>query len=300
MEMKSFLFFVSVTIMMLGNISNSRSSDYEQKDITVTLKKIDVEIHKIIHMEGINTMFDTPRLLRDYGITYQAELVAPKDLVSKLTGCNLRIYAGIILYDMVYSAVSNKRQELVESFQIMEAIIQKLDLRSHADLSSQMLSILKKVASEPESVNIKKLINQLAKDFLDQIPVLMTSKETAHYMLDLLYGFTLQTAHVMGYFQRTEHAFKLKEWRRKQKTTSLSWMSDVITVFDIFRATEKSLELKCKSAEKLLALKKAVIFIQDSMNGKLQDKDGERAKRGAEIIRDTTQMRIAIFSNSFK
>ncbi|MBF0301135.1 MAG: hypothetical protein HQK51_20675 [Oligoflexia bacterium] len=267
-------------------------------DIMSSLKKLDVEIHKILHMESIETMFDTPRLLRDYGISYQPELVAPKNLTPKLSGCNLQIYAGIILYDLIYAVVSNKRQEIVESLQVMETIAQKLDLRSHADLTNHMFSILKKVASEPENVNIKKLINQMAKDFMSQIPIFMSSKETAHYMLDLLYGFTLEAAHVMEYFHRAEQGFKLKEWRRKQKPNSLSWMSDITTIFYSFSNLKKNLDLKCKSSDKLLVMKNAVTFVQDSMTGKFKNKEGERNRRSIEIINDIATMRSAIFANS--
>lgn len=92
----------------------------------------------------------------------------------------------------------------------LEEIITGLDLRSHADFSGRSYATLQKAAEDPGAIDVQALLDELANNLADEIPVTMSSPVTAHFLMDSLYGFSIESAHVMGYFQRNDATGKLR------------------------------------------------------------------------------------------
>ena len=241
--------------------------------VTASLKQFEAEAQNILTRENVHSMLDRPRLLKEYGVTYQPELVVSDDLASKLSHCNLRIYAGIKMYDAIYAAVFNKGQEVAKSIQAIEEVMQKLDLRSHADFSGHMLGTVRKAASETENINVKEMLDQLTTDALNELPVFMSSSESSHYLMDAIYGFTVEAIYVMGYFHQTDQNDSLMKLRMQQPTF-MAWINAVDRVLAAFEKAKKDLHIECQPPISLDIMKDVTKLAEAERSGKITTKEG--------------------------
>jgi len=213
--------------------------------VAAALKQFSSEVQAILTRENIHSMFDRPRIIKDFGVTYQPELVVANDLTPKLSGCNLNVYAGMKMYDAIYAAVFSKKQEVAKSIQAVDEAMQKLDLRSHADFSGHMRVTVRKIASETENIDIKKMLDQLTTDTLNELPVFMSSNEASHFMADSLYGFMIESMFVNVYFYDAIQNDELKKFL--MQPAPRTWMGAVVSVLGAFEKARKDLHIECNS-----------------------------------------------------
>ena len=181
-------------------------------------------------------------------MTYQPSLAAPNDLVGKLNEEQLRFYAGVKLFDALYAATFLKRQEVLDCVTVIEEIQEKLDLRSYADLNNYFLKTLKALADDPSAVDIQVLIGQLASDYVNELPQLLSSSETADYLIDGLYGTILQqfiTSGMIGTYagDTIEEGFELYPSRQFFQT--------LLQLFEAFDRMDEQVRLGTETVEKV-------------------------------------------------
>ncbi len=225
-----------------------RANEEATADVAKSLEQIAVEAKETLTRANILDVFDWYRKLKEYGMTYQPSLAAPNDLVGKLNDEQLRFYAGVKLFDALYAATFMKRQEVVDCVNVIEEIQEKLDLRSYADLNNYFLKTLKAVADDPAAVDIQVLIEQLASDYVNELPQLLSSPETADYLIDGLYGTILQqlaTTDMIGNFagDAIEEGFELYPSQHFFKT--------LLNLFEAFDRMDESIRVSGETVEKV-------------------------------------------------
>jgi hypothetical protein len=87
----------------------------------------------------IHTLFDQCRQFEDFGVTYQPAVVAPANLASRMGPEQLRMYAGVKLFDAIYAATFLQRQAVAADVKAIEEIQERLDLRSCRTHSNAIL-----------------------------------------------------------------------------------------------------------------------------------------------------------------
>ncbi|MBF0360844.1 MAG: hypothetical protein HQK49_07525 [Oligoflexia bacterium] len=301
------IFFLVVSISILPAFAKeskvskvSKESDGLKKEVVESLAKLNEETMKILTKKEIHSMIDYPKLLKEYGITYQSDLIVDKNLYTKLKGCQLQQYAGMILFDIMYSASFNKLQEIANGLHTLEAIVKILDLRSHADLKGNSLTALKKLSTEPEKLDFTEVFDQLATDAVAQIPTFMSSKVTAHYMLDVFYGYSLEAIHLLGYFHKTNYNVKLKKWKTQLDTSSV-WLNKVVELFESFSKVENTLHLNCSAEKNLDAIKNFASFLNEVNSAIITKKDNKNEfnNRRNDLIKRIEDVRTEITGKTF-
>ncbi len=263
-------------------------------EVAAALKQLLAEVQALLTKENVHSMYDRPRLLKETGVTYQPDLVVASDLTPRLSSCNLRIYAGIKMYDAVYAAVFNKKQEVARSLQAIDAAMIKLDLRSHADFSGHIRDTVRKVASETGEVDIRQMLNQLTADTIQELPVFMSSSESAHFLMDCLYGFALEACSVMGYFHQTDPNDRLMKLRTQQPAF-LGWLNAVDNVFGAFQKSNQDLRVECKRSHSPEFIKTVMKLSEAERSGKITTKEARQQLAG--LREQLTQLRASILAD---
>ena len=225
-----------------------RANEEATADVAKSLEQIAVEANAALTRANVLDVFDWYRKLKEYGMTYQPSLTVPNDLVGKLNDEQLRFYAGVKLFDALYAATFMKRQEVVDCVNVIEEIQEKLDLRSYADLNNYFLKTLKALADDPAAVDIQVLIEQLASDYVNELPQLLSSPETADYLIDGLYGTVLQqflTSELVGNFagDAMDEGFELYPSQHFFKT--------LLNLFEAFDRMDESIRVSGETVEKV-------------------------------------------------
>ena len=197
------------------------------------IRQVATEVKALLTEDNINNIFDMFLRLKGYGITWQPALTAPNDLVNRLSPDQLRMYAGVKMFDAVYAATFQQRQAVADAVRTIEAIQDKLDLRSHADLSGRFFQTLKKAAADPASVNVQQLLDQLAADYVKDVPALLADKVSAEFLLNSLYGFTVEFNYISDYFFQNDRSFKLSAASQRQRDRS-QWAEVMGKLFQAF------------------------------------------------------------------
>lgn len=224
------------------------------------LEQIAVEVDHLLVKEKIHNRFDLLRRLQEQGLTWQPSLLAPNDLVDKLDENGLRFYAGVKLLDAIYAATFMQKQAVADSVRTIEAINDKLNLRSSADLSGDFFKTLKKAAAAPESVNVKELLDQLATDYVKDIPPLMSNPKSAEYLIDSLYGATIETGYLMGQFYRNKLPVEQQVMKAVAKPDIgiTEWMRTLESLFAAAGRSHETLLVDGQPVEKMALIKEII------------------------------------------
>jgi len=215
-----------------------------------SLEKLAENAKSVLVEDRIHDVFDWYRKLTDFGLTYQPSLMAPNDLVGKLNKEQLRLYAGIKLFDALYAATFMKRQDVADCVRVIEEIQDTLDVRSHADINNYFLHTLKKAASRPDEVDIATLIDQLASDYVRELPALLSSVESADYLIDSLYGLFIQKSYIFGAMTSNNASWeRLREgcieYPRAEQTKLL------LDLFEAFNRLDEDIRISGETHKKL-------------------------------------------------
>jgi hypothetical protein len=220
--------------------------------------------------------------MKDFGVTYQPSLMAPNDLIGRLDEEQLRLYAGVKLMDALYAVTFLKRQEVVDCVRVMEEIQDALRLRSYADLNNNFLYTLKEAADRPEALNAQRLIEQLAADYVSELPALLSSDETAAYLIDGLYGMVVEMAYITGSLWGTENATQMQEGFRKFPTTEILQM--LLSLFEAFDRMDETIRERGESEVKLDVIRTMYELERGEQTGQLSDEEAEAGWIEAGVI----------------
>jgi hypothetical protein len=244
------------------------------KEVVKSLKQISTEVEALLTKDKIHNLFDQYRRLAEYGVTYQPSLVAPDDLASRMDPERLRLYAGMKLFDAIYAVTFMKKQEVAQCVKTLEAIQEKLDLRSYADLNNRYLETLKKAAANPEALDVKTLIEQLTDDYLSEVPALMSSPQSADYLIDGFYGFMIEMSYVTSALISSDTSGKMEEG-----FDTLNLPNNRQLILDLFLAFDRedeTMEVSGVTTEKLAVIRQGCYLADAEMSGKLSDEDAQQ------------------------
>ncbi len=259
------------------------------------LDQLAKQVQNLLVKEKIQHRFDLLRRLQAQGLTWQPTAITPNDLVNNLNPQQLRFYAGVKLFDTLYAATFMQKKAVSEQLATLEAINNKLDLRSYADLSGKLLATLNKALAAPESPNLQALIEQLAADYAGDIPALMSSQQGADYLLDSLYGFTVETGSLLGNFHRLDPKGEgnLMKSLRLPENGITEWMQTLVALFEAYGRANETISVNGKSVEKLA-------FIREVLDGHYKhrkDPGYKPADRGAVFVQ-AAAIRSAMLESS--
>lgn len=264
-------------------------------EVAKSLEQMATEVKNLLVKEKVRNIFDLFRRLREEGVTWQPSLTAPNDLVNKLDDEQLRLYAGVKLFDALYAATFMQRQAVSDSLQTIEAIQEKLNLRAYADLSGNFFKTLKKAAANPQSVNVQLLLEQLATDYVQDIPALMSSPKSADYLIDSLYGFTIENGHVLGYFFQND--LKGLDKAIHQQPDRGEWQDTMVKLFKAFDRMDEKIRVSGETTEKVAVIERMVAVTK-------ADPDTNRSEAidtaWKEIAAQNAAIRAAILTPSAK
>lgn len=239
--------------LMIFTVSTYGAEPATTAAATKSLEQLATEVKSLLVKEKIHNRFDLLRRLQEQGLTWQPAILAPNDLVGKLDYEQLRFYAGVKLCDALYAATFMQRQAVADAVQTLEAINERLNLRAYADVSGKFFATLKKAAAEPESVNVQPLLDQLATDYVQDIPALMANPESAEYLIDALYGFTIENGYLLGHFYRNDAKGEGKVMKAvPQQTGSITeWFETIVKLFNAYGRADETIRVDDKMIKKL-------------------------------------------------
>ena len=196
-------FIASLTFWALPTLGADKATVTQ---VTQSLDQISAEVQGVLAQEKINNAFDLFKRLSEYGITWQPSLLAPNNLAERLNDEQLRMYAGIKLFDALYAATFKQRKAVAEAVAVIEDVQDKLDLRAEADISSALFTTLKRAAADPQGIDLDKTFGHLAASYIQDVPVLMANPRSAEYLVDSLFGFWIQQRYIRRHFLDALHS----------------------------------------------------------------------------------------------
>ncbi len=223
-------------------------------DTARTLEQMAQQAKGVLAQERVQDTFDLYRKLKDFGVTYQSSLTAPNNLVGQLDDDQLRMYAGVKLFDAIYAASFMERKDAANAVAVIEQIQDALQLRSYADLNNYFLHTLKKAATRTDEVDIPQLINQLAADYVNELPDLFSSVETADYLIDSLYGFYIEMSYITGALYSTAAGPQIEEGMNTIKTADMYKM--LLDTFGAFDRLNEEIRVSGNTQQKLAVIRK--------------------------------------------
>jgi len=244
--------FVIVLLLAAGHPALKADPQAATKP-TPSVDQVVTQVKALLAKERIQTRFDLVRQLQQQGLTWQPSLLAPNDLVGRLSDESLRYYAGIKLFDAVYAATFMQRQAVADAVRTIEQIQDKLNVRSYADLGGGAVATLRKAAAEPGKANVPELVDQLAGDFSRDVPALMANPRSAAYLVDVLYGFTIETGFMLGYFYRADAKGQgtLMKAIPQQKGGITDWLEVLLQVHEAVGRGGETITVKGKAVPKM-------------------------------------------------
>ena len=252
------------------------------------------DVQNMLGQEKVHSQFDMLHRLKDFGVTYQPGLVAPNGLTSRLIDEDKRVYSGIKLFDAIYAATFLKRQEVSDTVQVIEEIQTALDIRSHADLSGTFFKTLKQSAAEPDSVDVQVLMDQLAKDYVGDVPALLSSEETGKYLIEGLYGFTLEISYVLIHFLGHSPDSRLRDGILE--TIDTNWLYAILDIFDAYNRTYEGEWAAAEAEERLTLIRQMLSHIEAERAGEITPE--EHTKIWAAMARKVDSIRSVILSGT--
>lgn len=278
-------------------VSKPVKPGHETAQVQKSLDQLAIEVKTLLAKEKIHHRFDLLRRLQLQGLTWQPTLLAPNNLVNQLDAQGLRFYAGVKLFNALYATTFMQRKSVSEQVQTIQAINEKIDLRSYSDLSGKLFVTLNKAAAEPESTKLQELIEQVAADYANDIPVLMSSPQGAEYLLDSLYGFTVETGYMLGNFHRLDPTGEgsLMKSLRQPENGITEWLETLVGLFEAYGKANDTVYVNGQSVEKLAFIKQVL----DAHYRQRKDPGYRPADRGS-VYTQATAIRTAMLTPAAK
>ena len=203
--------------------------------------------------EKVHHRFQLLRQLQGQGLAWEPSLLAPNDLVDKLGEEGLRFYAGTKLFDALYATTFAQSQAILDAVKTLESIQEKLNIHSFAAPEGKFLATLKKCASEAEPTKAGQYIDQLALDFSQDIPQMLSKPDSTTYLLDALYGFTIETGYVLAQSHKADRKGdgKIMKSVSQQNKAITDWLLALKKLFSAYDRLGETLEVKGKSVKKM-------------------------------------------------
>ncbi len=290
---------IALFLLSPAAISAQKPAADPARDVAAALKTLSAEVPRILKTENLRDLYGNVYRLKEIGISYQPQLVAPVKPDPTWSKCQLRQYAGMKQFDAAYAIAFRKHQDLALISRNLDEIFTTLDLRSQADWAGHTFAALRKAAGQPETADVLAMLNELADEFAASLPTALSTPETAHYLEDSLYGFAIETAYLMGYFTANDPKGdiwdRIRDLRVKQKATLAEyWPQTALKVFEAFAQADARLGLKCESPDKLTFYRKLTAFAVDCRSGKLK---GAKMKAEADkIFQELSTIRQAMLA----
>lgn len=219
---------------------------------TQSLEQISAEVQRVLAQQKINNAFDIFKRLTAYGITWQPSLLAPNNLAERLNDEQLRMYAGVKLFDALYAATFKQRKAVAEAVAVIEDVQDKLDLRAEADLSSALFTTLKRAAADPQGIDLDTTFGHLAASYIQDVPVLMANPRSAEYLVDSLFGFTIQQSYMRTHFHAVLQKIGNYELDKAALTQSDrgEWEDVMLNLLQVAAPVDKTLTINGRTIEK--------------------------------------------------
>lgn len=262
--------------------------------VAQSVKVLFDDVQNMLGQEKVHSQFDMLHRLKEFGITYQPDLVAPNNLTPRLIDEDKRVYSGIKLFDAIYAATFLKRQEVADCVQTIEEIQAALDVRSQADLSGTFFKTLKQSAAEPDSVDVQVLMDQLARDYVGDVPALLSSEATGKYLIEGLYGFTLEISYVLIHFLGHSTDARLRDGILE--TVDTNWLYAILDIFDAYNRTYEGEWAAAEAEERLTLIRQMLSHIEAERAGEITPEEHPRI--WAAMARKVDAIRSVILSGS--
>lgn len=273
MRFAALIGMAALTVLSAFSVSKvSGAETVATVDAAKSLEQIATDVKAVLVQERVQDTFDMYRKLKDFGVTYQASLTAPNNLVGQLDEEQLRLYAGVKLFDAIYAATFMQRKEVSDCVATIEQIQDALQLRSYADINNYFLHTLKKAATRPEEVDIPQLITQLASDYVHELPDLLSSVESADYLIDGLYGFYIEMNYITGALMSTSAAPQIEEGFNQVKTANIYKL--LLDVFGAFDRMNEEIRVSGETKQKLDVIRKMYELDMAEEAGTMTDEEG--------------------------
>ena len=243
----------------------------ETAKVAKSLDEVAAQVQVVLAKERIRDAFDLYRKMRAYGVTYQPSLTAPNYLSGQRYGAQLRMYAGIKLFDAIYAATFMNRQDVADAVATIEQAQDSLDLRSYADLNNFFLVTLKTAAARPEDVDVQLLIDQLASDYVAELPELLSSPETADYLIDSLYGFFVEMSYVTGKLMDTAAYDQMEAGFDQVAVADVYEM--LLDAFEAFDRMDDEIRIGGETEQKLAVMRTMYDLIVAEKAGTIPEED---------------------------
>lgn len=244
---------VAIVSALLLLTSTAQGTDTRSvSQVTQSLEQISAEVQGVLAQEKINNAFDLFKRLSAHGITWQPSFLAPNNLADRLSDEQLRMYAGIKLFDALYAATFKQRKAVAEAVAAIEDVQDRLDLRAEADLSSALFTTLKRAAADPQGIDLDKTFGHLAASYIQDVPVLMANPRSAEYLVDSLFGFTIQQTYMRGKFHNALQEagnFALDKGAQSQPDRG-EWEEVMLTLLKVAAPVDKTLTVNGRSIAK--------------------------------------------------
>ncbi|HBA83154.1 MAG TPA: hypothetical protein DCZ95_03575 [Verrucomicrobia bacterium] len=273
--MKRKMIVALISMLVLGATARGEDAAPAQ-EVAKSLQQLSTEVQALLTKEKIHSLFDQYRKLSDFGVTYQPSLAALNDLVPEMDNERLRLYAGMKLFDAIYAVTFMKKQEVADCVKTLEEIQTALDLRSYADLNNRCLETLKRAATDPEALDVKQLIDQLTDDYVSEVPALMSSQESADYLIDGFYGFVTEMSYVMSGLLRSDASGRIEEGLDQLEGPNNRRM--ILDLFVAFDREDEQMEVSGMTVEKLAVIRQGCYLAEAEMSGKLSDEDAQQER----------------------
>ncbi len=271
--MKRWCVVAGVVACMAAGNGVGAESGAPAEAVAVSLEQIARQATAALDREKIHDMFDWYRKMTVFGVTYQPSLTAPNDLVGKLDEEQLSFYAGVKLLDALYAVTFLKRQDVADCVRALEEIQTALQLRSYADLNNGFLRTLKIAADRPEALDVQQLIEQLASDYVNELPALLSTVETADYLINGLYGMVIEMSYITGSLWTPENAVQLQQGFQQYPTYGTLKM--LLSLFEAFDRMDEEIRIRGETEEKLAVIRSMYELERAEQSGRMTDEEAE-------------------------
>jgi len=234
---------LGIAALLGGSLVARGGEQAASRAVAKSMAQVAEEIEGLLSQDRIHSQFDLFRKLKDYGVTYQPELLAPN----------------------VYAAAFRQRQDLKDCAQVMDMIENKLDVRSCADIGNEFFVTLNQAAMEPEAVDVRDLLEQLSKDYVANVPALLAHPESAEYLIEGLFGFTVEMYYLLAYFYQHDTDDKLRAGI--DQYDGMEWLDAMRQVFEAFDQLDEGTRKRAETTARLAVIRQMITAIKGRMSG---------------------------------